>query len=130
MTLLFEHQPGAFLPTDVTLPHPPEAGWRRVDPVVPGQSLWVHPRRQLVAMVGYGRFGSEAWLHVSVRHKHGIPAWPDLAFTKASLLGDDRKAIVVLPERAHWVNLHPHVLHLWSRTDGDDLPEFGEGGTI
>lgn len=69
------------------------------------------------------------WAHLSTSMGYRIPRWEELRDAKEAFLGDV-KAIQVLPDRAHYVNLNPHVLHLFACEDGDPLPEFSWGGTL
>lgn len=66
------------------------------------------------------------WIHLSLSHAHRIPKWRELREAKDVFLGDV-KAIQVLPTKAEYVNIHPHVLHLWYCPDGDGLPDFTHG---
>ena len=73
----------------------------------------------------------EKWLHVSLARKHKMPSYEDIAIVKRAFIGDDKKAIMVFPERKYHVNIHNFCLHLWHCVDGDELPEFSHGlGTI
>lgn len=67
------------------------------------------------------------WQHVSVSHRARLPTWDELVRVKEWLIGRDVDAYQVLPARERWVNLHPHVLHLWRCLDGDPLPDFTAG---
>lgn len=77
------------------------------------------------------------WMHVSVSRKAWTPTHEDMALVKHDFIGDDRYAYAVWPPQEHYVNIHPHCLHLWARMEGDGrvLPEFsaeleGIGKTI
>lgn len=72
----------------------------------------------------------KVWLHASVsRRDRKLPTWDDLMGLKHYCIGDDQKAILVLPPRSSYVNL-AQVLHLFSclGPDGDGLPEFSWKG--
>ena len=71
------------------------------------------------------------WLHVSFARQSRMPSYDDMILVKRAFIGEARKAIMVLPDKANYVNLHPYCLHLWHCLDGDGLPEFSHGlGTI
>lgn len=70
------------------------------------------------------------WLHVSVSRPSRLPSWEDLREVKDTFIGRDRKAIQVLPPASEYVNIHPHVLHLWACVDDDGLPDFRKDGGI
>lgn len=69
-----------------------------------------------------------AWLHLSVSHRVRIPSWRELREAKELFLGD-REAYSVLPPQARYVNIHPHVLHLFALLDpaAVALPDFTRG---
>lgn len=67
------------------------------------------------------------WLHLSVSHRVRIPTWREMREAKELFLGD-REAYSILPPRARYVNINPHVLHLFARLDGSAaLPDFTRG---
>lgn len=70
------------------------------------------------------------WLHVSVSRPTRLPSWSDLRRVKDAFIGKDRKAIQVLPAQSEYVNIHPHVLHLFACLEGDPLPDFRRGAGI
>jgi len=58
------------------------------------------------------------WEHVSVdarreNDKTRTPTWKEMAFVKATCWDDDDVVVQFHPARASYVNVHPHVLHLW-----------------
>lgn len=67
----------------------------------------------------------ELWAHLSVSAMAAkrVPNWDELRWCKEYFLGD-RKAVQVLPPRAEYVNLNPHVLHLYAPLERDPLPDF------
>lgn len=69
-----------------------------------------------------------AWLHLSVSHRLRVPKWGELKEVKELFLGD-REAYQVLPPKARYVNIHPHVLHLFALLDPKKaaLPDFTHG---
>ena len=70
------------------------------------------------------------WLHVSASRNGQLPSWSDLREVKDVFIGRDRYAFQVLPPPSHYVNFHPHVLHLWACLDGEPLPDFTRGAGI
>lgn len=70
------------------------------------------------------------WMHVSFSRPHRLPSWEDLRVVKDTFVGRDRLALQVLPRQDEYVNIHPHVLHLWSCLDGDPVPDFRLDGGI
>ena len=90
---------------------------------------WEHNGLMIIASVGKYEDGLE-WLHVSVSRKSRIPSYEDITRVKRDFIGEDRKAITVLPEKKYHVNLHENCLHLFYSED-NPLPEFSAGlGTI
>lgn len=68
------------------------------------------------------------WLHVSGSHPSRVPWHVDMAKIKDTFIGD-RYAYAIWPPRDRYVNMHDHVLHLWSpwwdlEEAGPPLPEF------
>lgn len=68
----------------------------------------------------------ELWGHLSVcgQQPARVPSWDEFRWCKEYFLGGDRKAVQVLPARAQYVNVHPHVLHLYAALERDPLPDF------
>ena len=90
---------------------------------------WEHNGLMIIASVGKYEDGLE-WLHLSVSRKSRIPNYEDITRVKRDFIGEDRKAITVLPEKKYHVNLHENCLHLFYSAD-NPLPEFSAGlGTI
>ncbi len=80
---------------------------------------------KLRAIVGVEIVAGELWAHLSVSAQTParLPTWDELGWCKRYFLGD-RKAIQVLPPKAEYVNIHPHVLNLYAPLDRDPLPDF------
>ncbi len=70
------------------------------------------------------------WMHVSCSRRDRLPDWEDLKLVKRVFLGDHRLAVQVLPRESDYVNLNPHVLHLWSCLEADPVPDFRVEGQI
>jgi hypothetical protein len=71
------------------------------------------------------------WYHVSCSKtkQKKLPSWKDLTEVKNIFIGHDKRAIQILPDIRHYVNLNPYCLHLFS-CDDDGLPEFSDNGTL
>lgn len=70
------------------------------------------------------------WLHASIGRPDRMPDYEDLTMLHKAVWPDGYAYQVFAPPAAH-INIHPHVLHLWGRPDGQrQLPEFGALGTI
>jgi hypothetical protein len=85
-------------------------------------------RRELVAIFSCCRENDgQYWLHLSVSHGRRIPLHDEMRLCKELFLGN-REAYAVWPPKERYVNLHPHVLHLFARLDDVPvLPDFTKG---
>lgn len=54
--------------------------------------------------------------HISVSHRDRVPSWEELA-AAAHALRPGVPLAVGVPPRSWWINVHPHVLHLWELRD-------------
>ena len=70
-----------------------------------------------------------AWIHFSLSCRGRIPSWEELKAAKEHFLGDVH-AYQVLPPKAEYVNIHPHVLHLWHCIDKNPFPDWGDGAAL
>lgn len=52
-------------------------------------------------------------LHVSLSYADRDPDWTTIVMVKEAFYGDGVDAMMVLPRREDWVNLHDHCFHLW-----------------
>ena len=90
---------------------------------------WEHNGLMIIASAGEYYDGRE-WLHVSVSRKSRVPSYDELIRIKRDFIGDDKKAVLVLPEKKNHVNIHDYCLHLFYSAE-NPLPEFSAGmGTI
>jgi len=107
-------------------------GWTLVESRGDGNAYAQSPRMLLRVIESFSiEQDDRYWQHISLSRPERIPSWSDIRAVKDAFLGSEREAYVVLPPAARYVNLHPHVLHLWSCLDGPVLPEFDRGlGTI
>lgn len=71
----------------------------------------------------------KVWLHTSFSRRSRMPDYHDMVFVKRVFIGDDRRAIMILPEKKNHVNIHEFCLHFFTGDDG--LPDFTHGkGTL
>lgn len=79
-----------------------------------------------------GGAGGIDWWHLSVSRTTRLPTWDELVQAKECFLGVNARAMQIIPPRSEYVNIDPHVLHLFARIDGKRvLPDFRlEGGGI
>lgn len=55
-------------------------------------------------------------LHVSVSHPNRLPDWEEIKAIKAAFFGDV-EAMIVLPRKGQYVNVHQYCHHLWESPD-------------
>ena len=68
--------------------------------------------------------------HVSFARKSKMPTYAEMKMIKRDFIGEDKKAIFVLPKKEQFVNINKFCLHLWT-CENDILPDFDCGlGTI
>jgi hypothetical protein len=82
----------------------------------------------------YGPDDKAEWLHTSCAYGNTLPSWEDLGMVKRIFVGPNMQSIMVFPPAREYVNIHPYVLHLYTRLDGDSCPHFakpiGPGGPL
>lgn len=86
---------------------------------------WSYNGLQIIATAAVMDDGRE-WLHVSVSRKSRLPSYEEMTRIKRDFIGDDKKAISVLPEKKYHVNIHENCLHLFYSAE-NPLPEFSGG---
>jgi hypothetical protein len=65
------------------------------------------------------------WQHASVGLLHRDPTWNEMNFVKEAFWGPDLTVVQFHPKKTEYINLHPHLLHLWIRTDYEyELPDL------
>lgn len=90
---------------------------------------WTFNGMIIIASAAEYSDGNE-WLHVSVSRKSRLPTYDELTRIKRDFIGDDKKAVFVLPEKKNHVNIHEYCLQLFY-SENNPLPEFSAGmGTI
>jgi hypothetical protein len=101
-------------------------GWERIkQPYYHG--VWRNRKRQLAVIASFAMYDDQLWLHVSMSHRRRVPSYEELAYLKRHWIGEDRKAVMVLPSAEEHVNIHPRTLHLFCCIDTDPLPDFTLG---
>lgn len=105
------------------LPDPPPVGWRLRSRLGDGAAYQARSG-QVVILSGSRQDDGRRWVHLSTSFADRLPTWADLRNVKDLFLGPDLYAVQVMPPRALYVNIHPHVLHLFACADGWPLPEF------
>lgn len=112
----------------------PPQGWRRQEDGLASfyHGVWDNDKKQMRVIISYAKYDDgRLWYHVSVSHRKRMITYDELVYIKRHWVGDDHKAIMVLPEKEKHVNIHPNCLHLFCCLDGDPLPDFTGGmGTI
>ena len=85
----------------------------------------------LIILASAGEYDDgKEWLHVSVSRKSRLPTYEELTRIKRDFIGDDKKAVFVLPEKEKHVNIHNFCLHLFYSA-ANPLPAFtGGSGSI
>lgn len=107
----------------VHLIDPPEH-WNLVDQSTDG-AAWMYDRQPMLSVIlSIDTIDGKEWMHISVAHGSRVPTYKDLAFVKQQFIGDDRHAILVLPDAAHEVPIETYCLKLHVCLDGHPLPEF------
>lgn len=125
---LLEAQASAQIPDDWEPPRVLPPAWEVVVLEYDG-AKYRSPLQGLTAILScMVELDGRVWLHLSVSHQARVPKWGELREAKEIFLGD-REAYQVLPPRARYVNIHPHVLHLFALRDpkATALPDFTHG---
>jgi hypothetical protein len=67
-----------------------------------------------ILVVASDGFGFE---HVSVSLQGRCPSWKEMCYVKDLFWGEEDVVIQYHPAKKDYVNMHPHVLHLWRPID-------------
>ncbi len=59
--------------------------------------------------------------HVSISKPDSYPSWDEILEVKLKLFGDRKDAIMVIPKRENYVNVHENCFHLWESPESWDL---------
>lgn len=52
-------------------------------------------------------------LHVSISRQDRYPTWGEIKAVREAFFEADEDVMMLLPKRAHYVNVHPNCFHLW-----------------
>jgi hypothetical protein len=108
---------------DATIPRVLPPAWSPLASPVPGARAFdsMFGLHVIASVEDRGR-DTGVWLHVSVSRRNKLPSWADLREVKDLFLGPKRCALHLIPPDEHYINVHPFVLHLWSRLDAPTVP--------
>lgn len=79
----------------------------------------------LVVIQSFEKHNGKDWIHTSFSRRSRIPDYKDMQFVKEVFIGEDKRAIMILPEKEKHVNIHEFCLHFFTGEDG--LPDFTNG---
>jgi hypothetical protein len=104
------------------------AGWEILLRTQDGYALRKGSKIRAIISAAFELDGRK-WVHLSISRPDRLPTWEELRKAKDELLGDV-EAYMVIPPRARYVNLHPHVLHLFTcaTAPAGVLSAFERGG--
>ena len=99
-------------------------GWRPDRQGVDG-ARYLYRDGLSVIVSGAVRSDGNRWLHVSCARRDRLPTWAELRTVKDVFIGRDVYAAQILPPTECYVNINPHVLHLFAPVDHPwPLPEM------
>jgi hypothetical protein len=101
-------------------------GWKETWCPTEGARAFLHPARGLAAIRGRER---GRW-HLSISHRDRVPTWGEIGFARDALLPAGTWMMIPHPPRQHWMNVHPHVLHLWEFHDEVLIEQFKLDGEM
>lgn len=114
-------------PLPFSLPGKLPPGWYCDEERLDG-ARWINVKRRLSVIVSVAvEQDGQTWVHASIAHPSRMPTYDDLAYLKRHWLGEDRKAIMVLPPESEHINIHKYALHLFCCLGTDTLPDFTHG---
>jgi hypothetical protein len=101
------------------------AGWSPI----PGMSnfwncKWLQSSDGLRVCLEVEFIDEHLWLHLSFSRRDRVPNYFDMTRVKELFVGDERKAIMVLPPKDEHYNHAKFCLHFYSPVDRDPLPDF------
>jgi len=111
------------------LPKVLPSGWALIEERVDGNTYKNDFNGAVVLVSAHLAEGNKGkrWIHFSASFRDRLPTHEEMVTWKEIFLGQQTKAISVIPPRREYVNIHPNVLHLWCCLDGDGLPDFTLG---
>ncbi len=59
--------------------------------------------------------------HVSISKIDKYPSWDEILSVKLELFGDRKDAVMIIPKRENYVNIHNNCFHLWEAPESWDL---------
>lgn len=74
------------------------------------------------------REGKERRWHLSVSHPFRLPTWDEINAARDACIPADAWLCQPMPPKEFWVNLHPHVLHLWQVKDRELIAQWAFDG--
>lgn len=102
---------------------PPEfiAAWREQQPDLEAPKVYASPNGLTAIMCREPVADDDLRWHISVRYgdpgvNGRIPTWDELVNT-AHELRPGVPFVIGIPPRSWWINVHPHVLHLYETRD-------------
>ena len=67
----------------------------------------------LQVIASYDRTQHGELLHVSISRRDRYPTWGEIKAVREAFFEADEDVMMLLPKRAHYVNVHPNCFHLW-----------------
>lgn len=111
--------------TEATFFPKPQAMWKKLPAIMPKledyMACYIFNGLQVIVTAEIRE--DREWLHVSFSRANKLPDYKDIQMVKRDFIGEDKKAIMVFPEKEYYVNTHPYCLHLWYSPE-NPLPEF------
>jgi len=106
----------------------PKILWQRV-PAFPGQLAFQLINDSLCVLISdkVEYDDGKLWRHVSFSRPNRMPSYDDMMRVKLDFIGENCKAIMVLPAKSEHVNIHDYCLHLYAPINHDPLPDFTMG---
>jgi hypothetical protein len=114
---------------EALLPKVIPAGWQMVKGGKDGDdgAMYANKGLRLSLIISFAREADgKRWAHLSVASPDYIPTWERMRDVKQWFF-PDRRALMILPPVAEYVNIHERCLHLWICLDDDGLPDFTSG---
>ena len=59
--------------------------------------------------------------HVSISRPDCYPTWDEILSVKLKLFGDRIDAMMIIPKREDYINIHENCFHLWETPESWDL---------
>lgn len=88
-----------------------------------GEYAKAYEWNRMTVIASVERRDGNQWLHVSFSRNNRLPSYKEMQMIKKDFIGDDRRAIFVLPKKDNYVNIHKYCLHLWC-CEKELIPDF------